>query len=68
MAALTGSIYGKETSVLWCPVPAHRPGGDSHDVARMRLNRYAAGFYEELAFNHKIVLTVRMLICPRLRG
>jgi len=33
------SIYGKQTSILWRPVPPHRPGGNSHDVAGLRFDR-----------------------------
>jgi hypothetical protein len=54
--------------VLGRPISARRSCGNSHNVARMRLNYYAAGFYEELAFNHEVVLAVRMLIRPRLRS
>ena len=50
------------------PISAHCPGGNSHDVALLRLECYAATFYEQLAFYHEVVLAVRMLIGPRLRG
>jgi len=68
LARLTGSVNSKQARIRWCPVPAYCPGRSSHNVARLRLACCAAGFYEQLTFNHEIVVAVRMLIRPRLRS
>src|ERR1700692_2404849 len=67
-AAFARSIYGKQTGILWGGVPPHCPGGNSHDVAGLRLDCYAAAFYEQLTCYHEVVLTVRMFIGPRFRS
>src|ERR1700680_3291985 len=67
-ATFARSIYGKQTGILWRRVPPHCPGGNSHDVAGLRLDCYAAAFYEQLTLYHEVVLTVRMFIGPRFRS
>src|SRR5579859_739375 len=67
-ATFARSIYGKQTGILWRRVPPHCPGGNSHYVAALRLDCYAAAFYEQLTFYHEVVLTVRMFIGPRFRS
>ncbi len=62
---VAGSIDGQQTGVLWRPVPPRCPGGNLRDVARLRLDCYAPRFDEQLTFQHKVVLGVRMLIGPR---
>ena len=54
--------------MLWRPVLPDCPSGNSHDGARLCLDCYAAGFYEQLAFYHEVVFAVRMLIGPRFRS
>ena len=61
-------VRSKHARIRWGPVPAYCPGRNSHNVARLRLECHAAGFYEQLTFNHEIVVAVRMLIRPRLRS
>ena len=46
--ALTGSVNGKQARILWRPIPACCSGRNSDDIARQCLDRYAAGFYEQL--------------------
>src|SRR6202163_2797146 len=67
-ATFARSIYGKQTGILWLRVPPHCHGGNSHDVAVLLLDCYAAAFYEQLTFYHEVVLTVRMFIGPRFRS
>src|SRR5882757_4421112 len=67
-ATFARSIDGKQASILWRRVPPHCPCGNSHDVAGVRLDCYAAAFYEQLTFDHEVVLTVRMFIRPRFRS
>src|SRR5665213_1460878 len=67
-ATFARSIYGKQTGILWLRVLPHCPGGNSHNVASLRLDCYAAAFYEQLTFYHEVVLTVRMFIGPRFRS
>jgi hypothetical protein len=38
-----------------------------HDITGVHLHRHTAGLYKQLAFNHKVVFAVWMLIAPRLR-
>src|SRR5882757_1413803 len=63
----TGSIDCKQPRILWRPVPANCPGRNLHDVASVRLDRHAAGLYEQLALNHEVVFAMWMLIGPGLR-
>jgi hypothetical protein len=51
--AFTGSVNSKQARIRWGPVPAYCPGRNSHNVARLRLECYTAGFYEKLTFNHE---------------
>jgi hypothetical protein len=45
----------------WCPIFSDGPGGNSHDLARVRIDGDAATCYGQLALDHEVVPGVRKL-------